>query len=808
MKKIIFILFFILGMSAYSHWIDYKDMPLWMQRGGGNYIISYHARYLGGAHKWDEKISAWEERLSKAKNIGYNALYWGAIRSLPKDLCLLMDKYNIAFIARIEGMMYFENDHLDMMEKIRPGGWAEWHNWPLNTNWWGKFPQSMMGVNIRRDGTPLIEYYGSKYVERTAGCIDNPYFLKQRELYIKGICSGKRVFPDEPVPECSGLMKGIWYDNPDSNIVCYSPLSKKKWKAYFKEKFGRNIDDPPTDPDPEVRKEWIKYWLDKYVKYYLKNKEMIDKFSNHPIYTCGNFKLQWPWSAWNYYLFNKGALDLLGFCEEGGYAEHNRFVFGYKASLAASHGKMGAILGPINAVGKVEAMACGGIAFTNPLDKGIPQYNLFKIKNPEIYLNFHQGGKVALLFHIKNYIFNPGFLNLVGISDQLIRIGVPFEVIIEDDLKKDLLKNYDVLLIPGVSLKKEEIDVLKDFVSNGKGIVLSGDNTDERGKNLITYFGKKKNGNSGFTCGKGKIFFFEKQVLKDKELFNALKYTDGLSFHLLNSSKDLFINVTTQPEYKLTEIHLVNYSGQIMKNLKIKVPSYLRGQNAVIVSPDGINQRISLKGEEITVPEVSIYDVIVIGGRSITEKILRKNRELFKERVSPVKGLETPAYVKNEIKSEEIPDGYGLSRYRAGTLVSTRRVFLSDFVYPKQTKVGKSCDIKMKNLLVGIWGKVYVEFPELIFQSLTDDYKEKVPIDFGSIEGEKISNKEITIRWKPEKKGKYQVYIHYYYTSPVYEGEPEFEKDKRYHLNLYFKGEPLKKIDYTDKIERMEIEVK
>jgi len=802
-------------------WDDHEYLPKWARRG----VLVYRSHV----------------RAEKAAQMGTSVAHWGTVRNVSEDMAKAYKPLGIGLCFRTESEMFFANEHLDMMESLRPGGWAVYHNVAINTRWFSKFPESRLANRVRRDGTAVIEYYGSNWVERRTGSYLHPSFRKMRYIYLANLLTGQPAFPGEKILPGAGHLDAIWYDNPGNSILCYSEAVKEKYVADFKKKFPEKIAkwsaektrrgkrkfhevwlyDPPTlwmrYNDDEVKRWWEKFWADSYAHYNLWNyftaQELGKKAGKDHILIGGNYKLTWPGSAWDYYMFAHGGVDIMGPCETWQMFS-NKQAFAFKAALAASNGKMTGMWG--RKAFLAESLACLGIVFRGGMSDPLHRFHW---NNRDMYENAKPGGKVAVLFCLRENIHQSEVANLDEFCNQVWSLGIPLEVITEQHLTEPVLKNFDVLISCGMPFDEREVGVVKDYVNQGGGLLLIGENLAPGGKCISSEFGKREWKNASFESGKGKVAFYESQTIRTAELGKALTYLGGDAYRLTSPKEDILVNVLKQPRMNCIQVHLVNYSGKVQRNLELSLPGDRADDTAVLLSPDGCFAELKIETRDnkcrVVVPELTRYNVVVFTqDRKSAAGLLARNRKLgFR------KGSGKPGGTKARYNSAG-PDSVGMDKrlclLRHATHAPNRAMCV-DVVGPREIDAKNNAQISLVFHRAAIWvqTKSYIQQMNIVFQRERDGKRFLVPVPLKGLTAREITSKgnnKVEVNWKPEEPGLYQGYLSYIYVNEVFEGEPDMRpagsgKKTSYQLWNYFKGEPLMKIRYRDKLRRFVIKV-
>ena len=309
-----------------------------------------------------------------------------------------------------------------------------------------------MGTAYTREGHTISEYHGSRWVERYLGAIPSPYFRRFREMYLSCIVGNKPVFAGEDCPGMFAESEIIWFDNPLGTVASWDPYTVQAFQTQFKEWFGRPFHDPAAHPNELVRRAWRHYAARALSDYYRWNKATMQRLAQpkRRVLLTANLHTQYTQSTYELWLMNLGALDCMDNEEAthyggAGWTQSPRYFVGYKMGLAAGNGRsVWRHFGGVR--DKAESMACLSSSPSLPTlqswhpevwDKVPPDFarlNTFLLRHQEIYGNAQPGGSLAVLLHLRRSLEACQITKLLFLGAQLQRLGIPFEVIVEDDL--------------------------------------------------------------------------------------------------------------------------------------------------------------------------------------------------------------------------------------------------------------------------------------------------------------------------------------------------------------------------------------
>jgi len=828
-------------------WEDFKDIPVWGQRG--------HLVYCSGGSfgKAFGKFAENKEDFDKGKQAGVSLVHVGPIkkRYLTREIVDYLHEIGLPLVLRLDGQYFWGRNYNELMSSLRFGGWDTYHNTVPNNDWYRKFPPSLAATRVLRDGQPIIEYYGSKWVQRRDLSYMHPVSIQMRDGFLRECVLGEQVF-DRPLDlEAGGKVSGVWWDNPGNVGVSYDPYSLDYIAREFEKKFGDRYSDPKDklwycDPpslwmrhrDPEIQRWWESVWADAYAGYYawqyrFIQEELAPKLGKKHIFVGGNSKLCWSSSSWDYYLFSWPTYDLLG-PNETTVVYSDKHAPGFKLALAASNGKPAGLWTQQNQVAQAEALACLGIANNLP---GV--LRTFQATNFDLYHNAKPGGRVAVLYHLEDGLHHNEIANICRVTDQIWRSGVPLEIITERHLSQRILEAFDLVVVPGFRLTGRNLEGLRGYLTKGGRLLLIGDNTAEDGKQLARALGGEAPlPDGGVAVGEGHLQNFGSQLITQAQMAQALKDLNGAAFqmtapeqsnvllNILTQPKKKLLNILTQPKKKLLSVHLVNFTGKPVRNAKARLPADLKAQHVAFISPYGANGPLSVSDRTVTIPVLDIYGVIVVCPSARTrDKIISRNQALGGQPTEG--GLPTIGIRGNmpgrETKLSDLKPGQKVCHLRQFSKAGFRRVD-ADIITHGTGKVGQPQDLALKIHAVGVWAPNLVHLDKVSFvMARNDGYRESVPVPMAPLKTEEAADvrekdfamptatfvrRESTVSWTPKEPGLYQAYLSYRYVSEIYEGKPDTRAGGHYKMHDYFWSRPLPKIVYEDKLPCLTVEVK
>jgi len=842
-------------------WQDFNDLPLWGQRGRIVYISPSRTEL---------------HDIQALKDSGAGIIHIGAIKRITPDLTGRLKELDLPLVIRLEGQFFFGRDYTQLMARLRPGGWVSGHVYNANMRWYEKYAPSLAATKILRDGQPIIEYQGSPLAQRRDLSYMHPASIQMRQAYLRETLLGEQVF-DRPVDlACGREVAGVFWDNPGNAAVSYDPYSVRYVAREFEKTFDRRLrqrfnewydeqwqtsprfqkkhaspdnkdrlfqgryemwyGDPPTlwmlEKDRSIQRWWEKTWADAYAGYYAwqykyLQREIAPRLKKRHVFVGGNFKFIWSNASWDYYLFAWPTLDLLGPCE-GRPVYTNKYAPGFKLALAASNGKPAGLFklrpGRIQAA---EALACLGVVTNEP-----PGVRRFHVTNMDLYHNARPGARTALLYHLEDGLHHSEIAAISRLCGLIWRAGRALEIITERHLSQRVLRGFDLVILPGFQFTRRDINGLKDYLWQGGRLLLIGDNTDEKGRYLAASLaGLAPWTNGQKPMGQGRLLNIAAQLITPQQMDQALE-----KLGLLNGCQivqparaDILLNILKQPEQGLTGIHLVNYTGQPVENLKLRLSDDLHASFLAWISPSGGEQVLKAENGQVIVPSLDIYGVLVACPDPRTQAaVIERNRACrFKAAGRPPAAVKLQGSIlQDEKRLETLRPGEKLCHLRSFSKAGYRRVD-ADLVTRGKARVGRAQKISLDFHKIGIWSSklVHMDKIALVMVHIQTGERETVPVEMGKRKGAGSSRAEgksddlylplptpvlrrSYVYWTPQRPGRYQLYLSYRYAHEAFDGRPDTRgKTRRYQLDDYFFSRPFLKIVYEDKLPGLVVDV-
>ncbi len=465
-----------LTVGASAEWLDHDELPEWARRG----IVRWgHGGNVEGRLKWNPGGHG-----ADAANV---EVILGCRRNLQQS------------------MGYIDEDSQRIGEA---GGLRRQPYICSKTIWWEReFPEyEGLDQSICRtaDGEQMTMYGTAR---RTPGCYNNPIWREYMKRRVD-----KRF--EDPAAVAS-----IFFDNINY-YDCRCPICQQSFRDFTREMYGHEMDlnEPVTWPHPEFTKTLWQAVLTE--DFFDEIKAHINSVQDHtPISpNSGSAGAYGAWLAW------KGTCDIVFYERGRDFPPFTSTVVRYKTGLAASQGRaVGQLLGlptevvreralelnPSHESGIVEAfmypeehmlalaeaVSCDGTyiasfslreqkiaAGDRPDHKAVREalyrYTDFVDENKDLYELAQPGADVAVLYSIYSHFAGrkTSWPMLERTCEALRSAGVPYEVIIEDDLTPDLLAPYRTVVLPLSNLLSlEHADTLVQYARGGGALVILGD---------------------------------------------------------------------------------------------------------------------------------------------------------------------------------------------------------------------------------------------------------------------------------------------------------------------------------------------
>jgi len=299
----------------------------------------------------------------------------------------------------------------------------------------------------------------------------------------------------------------------------------------------------------------------------------------------------------------------------------------------------------------------------NELPEDQKEYIKFFHENFNFYRDIENVADVAILYSFATMAFNNDhpYQSTYLFHQTLIQEKIPFDIIFDDNLK-DLSKYKVLILADQECLSDEKLDLIRNFVNQGGGLIATEHTSlytewrqrkREFGLNdLLQVTAPEWHGSDSpedilnipvqkREVGKGRIVYipevipsipkppavamssrFWKLPVNSKELIESVKWASGNSLSInIEAPLTVTMELNLKEDKSALILHLLNFDSRnpSVKNIKVdaQVPEGKKAVSVKVITPDGRNDDILSFREngqsiEFTVPQLSIYDLIVI----------------------------------------------------------------------------------------------------------------------------------------------------------------------------------------------------
>jgi len=745
-------------------WEDFADRPAWTHRGNVRYAMPHWY--------WPDDGKNYEAM----RETGFNVVHLGQTGARD-DRHRRVKRAGLPVVARLDGRFFWGRDYMDLFGTYWHG-MASWHNYPPNVQWYRKFPPSLWATRRRRDGELIIEYAGSLSQRRDLSVV-HPVSIQMRDAFLRECLLAEQVF-DLPLDRPAfGEPNGVWWDNATSTVPSYDAYSAalvarefaKAFEKRYRQRFDKEFDawlatrkdnrrfqrEHPTpesvaalrerrwqtqwaqwfhDPlyfvtrhhDRQALRWWNRFWADALAGYYAwqyrtLQTEIAPKRGLTHMFAGGNFLVD-PATL---YLFSWPTLDVMGPSESGS----GKHAAGYKLALAASNGKPGAVLRGGRRhpewTARAEALACLGAT------PNLPQpYRRFQVLNQALYHNARPGARVGLVYHLTDGLHHNEIENIYYLCDQIWAAGAPLEIVTERHLSAKVLAGFDLLIVPGWRLGQRDVAGIAKFLHGGGNVLLIGDNRAADGTRLATALaGEPVEDGAAGRVGEGTLLSFSAQVLAQKQLAEALDALGGpAGCRVLTPDPMLLVNLLRGRDGAPDSIHLVNYAGRAMRNVRVRLPGWARGKALAFVSPHGGARALTAADDVVTVESLSVYGVIAACDDAASrDRLVERNRDpafvppsnatwdvadrrTRNKRIAPTDEGTWEFVVTTssrwrgiapfvQVRPEDLQPGQKLARLRASSQLATRRLD-ADVVTDGTGKVGRPHELALTIYNLGV----------------------------------------------------------------------------------------------------------
>jgi hypothetical protein len=235
--------------------------------------------------------------------------------------------------------------------------------------------------------------------------------------------------------------------------------------------------------------------------------------------------------------------------------------------------------------------------------QAIGRYNRFFADNEEYYVGAASVASLAIILDDRG----DGVELLNGLSSR----NVLYDVLYERDVTPKELKPYAaVALLTAKMVRDRAVKTLEKYLAGGGKVVAAGAvaTQDETGSPRSQPSFLHTN------VGKSGCLYFDKLPGID-ELARTLLEVDRRPLVNVVAPKGVLYNVVVQPKTGRVIVHLLNYTAQPVRNIKVMVKSAV--EQATLLSPDSSRNPVrilpfSMGMTEIDAPELATYSLLVL----------------------------------------------------------------------------------------------------------------------------------------------------------------------------------------------------
>ena len=287
---------------------------------------------------------------------------------------------------------------------------------------------------------------------------------------------------------------------------------------------------------------------------------------------------------------------------------------------------------------------------TEEIMKGVSEYNNYLAKNEDLFVGSKPYTNVALLISTEQTY--AGYKTYaMAVSRMLLDEQIPHVMIVDDDIKPEVLEKYDLVILPDVPMMSEKkINIFEKYVENGGGLLSLGASSkyDEFGRKrkklgLSRLFEGMEpwghmdpsidqtlgvNAISKNEYGKGRVIFIPSEAYaslpmtgrEEVVIFKDLAFVTAAKLVSLNQVFGELVRWAAGGSYPVhclapytvechpliqtdksrIVVHLVNYKvdekGNIIEEkdtrLKVLLPEGTKAKKVKLVSPDDVTEKV------------------------------------------------------------------------------------------------------------------------------------------------------------------------------------------------------------------------
>lgn len=374
-------------------------------------------------------------------------------------------------------------------------------------------PELKQAVVRAFDGSEVLAY-GNPV--RRFGCVNCPEWRAYIEAQTRQVQATRNP-------------AGIFYDNEAWFVQCYCPVCKAKFRDYTRQRYGKEMELPEkVDNSTPVGRAATMFLLDSATAYHKSLADFCHQCTPRLLCvpnTCGM-------NAWPLHSIEEGVTDL-PFYERSSHAPFEDSLYIYKVALAAGEGRnvgnlmylpdaiaggrgqrvweegMHSFFNPSSPLAKEIALAIAEGAACDATY--VANYNLYpslpitNTKDPfcanvqqimnrhydfleatrALYENAEPGADLAILHSVPTSLWRHNERQWQELSRRLNRAGLPYEVLVERNLKPEVLRRYQAIIVSGVAAFDDAgATALRDYVKGGGKVLFAGEcgTIDDRGE--------------------------------------------------------------------------------------------------------------------------------------------------------------------------------------------------------------------------------------------------------------------------------------------------------------------------------------
>lgn len=231
--------------------------------------------------------------------------------------------------------------------------------------------------------------------------------------------------------------------------------------------------------------------------------------------------------------------------------------------------------------------------------QAIGKYNRFFAGNEDLYVGAQSKAPLGVILDDES----AG----VELLDGLAARGVPFEVLYEKDVDRAALSRFKAIaLLTARSVRSPALSAMEEFARKGGRIVAAGDaaTLDENGV---------PRARPSFLASGNNVIIYDRLPGVD-QLAATLREVSGEPPVALQGPPAVLWNLTVQPRQRRTLVHILNYTLEPIRNVRLKVQGAY--SSVRMISPDGdqtlAEPTLGPSVASAAIPELKIYSVVAL----------------------------------------------------------------------------------------------------------------------------------------------------------------------------------------------------